>query len=90
MTIFTVTSNRFPELYYFDEKPALLDEIIYEVITGHNIPEHNIFLGGMSASGTRALRFVQYCNQGKSKYNTTVRGVFAVDSPLDLERFYSP
>ena len=89
MTIFTVTSKRFPELYYFDKEPALLDEIIHEVITKHNIPDTNIFIGGISASGTRALRFAQYCNQGKSKFNTKIRGVFAVDSPLDLERFYN-
>lgn len=88
MTIFTVSSQRFPALYYFDREPALLDEIIHEVINEHQIPDTNIFIGGISASGTRALRFIQYCQQGKSKFNTTVRGAFVVDAPLDLERFY--
>lgn len=89
MSIFTVTSNRVPELYYFDEEPALLDDIIHEVIAEHNIPKANLFLGGISGSGTRALRFAQYCTQGKSEYDTQVRGVFAVDCPLDLERFFN-
>ncbi len=88
MTIFTTTSKRVPELYYFDEEPALLDDIVNEVVSNYNIPKQNIFMGGISGSGTRALRFAQYCNQGKSKYGTQIRGVFSVDSPLDLERFY--
>ncbi len=88
MTIFTVTSKRFPELYYFDKEPALLDDIVNEVVHDYNIPKENIFIGGISSSGTRALRFAQYCNEGKSKYDTKIRGVFSVDSPLDLERFY--
>ncbi len=88
MTIFTTTSKRVPELYYFDEEPALLDDMINEVVVDYNIPKQNIFIGGISASGTRALRFAQYCNEGKSQYGIKIRGVFAVDSPLDLERFY--
>jgi hypothetical protein len=88
MTLYTVTSKAVPGLYYDDAGPALLDDIIHEVMTRYRIPGQNLFLGGISASGTRALRFTQYCNEGKSKYGTSVSGVFAVDSPLDLERFY--
>lgn len=86
--LYTVTSKKFPALYYQDAKPALLEDIINEVIMAHNIPKNNIFIGGISASGTRALRFAQYCAQGKSKYGTSIKGAFVVDSPLDQERFY--
>jgi len=89
MTLYTVTSGFFPEMYYDDSSPALLDEIIREVMTMHRIPAQNLFIGGMSASGTRALRYAQYCEQGKSKYGHKVAGVFAADPPLDLERFYN-
>jgi len=62
--------------------------MVAEVIKEHEIPENNIFIGGISASGTRALRYAQYCEQGKSKNNIKIKGIFSIDSPLDLERFY--
>ncbi|MEM6265064.1 MAG: hypothetical protein AAGI38_21325 [Bacteroidota bacterium] len=86
MTLITNTSRQFPELFTADSTMHLLDEIIHEVLTAHDIPEQNIFIGGISASGTRALRYAQYCAAGKS--DIRVRGVFVVDSPLDLARFY--
>ncbi len=89
IVLYTVTSNYFPELCYTDEPLKRLDVIINEVIKKYNVSEDNIFIGGISSSGTRALRFSQYCAMGLSKYNTKINGVFSVDSPLDLERFYN-
>lgn len=88
MVLYTVTSNDFPELYYQDDAPELLDDMINEVVEKYNVPKQNIFIGGISASGTRALRYVQYCEMGKSEHHIKINGVFSVDSPLDLERFY--
>jgi len=88
IVLYTVTSNYFPELYYKDDAPQRLDEIIHEVVEKHKITKDHIFIGGISASGTRAMRFAQFCEQGKSKYGIKINGVFSVDSPLDLERFY--
>lgn len=87
MTLVTNTSKQFPELFTSDLTIKLLDEIVQEVVNQHKIPLDNIFIGGISASGTRALRYAQYCAEGKSSIK--IRGVFAVDSPLDLERFYN-
>jgi hypothetical protein len=88
MVMYTTTSTYFPELYYDNVPMQLLDSMIYEVIEKYAIPKENVFMGGISASGTRALKYAQYCNQGKSKFGIKINGVFAVDSPLDLERFY--
>ncbi|MDX5319939.1 MAG: hypothetical protein LPK45_02635, partial [Bacteroidota bacterium] len=71
-----------------DTVMAVLDEMVSEVIAAHAIPKENIFIGGISASGTRALRYAQYCEQGKSMHGIKIKGVFSVDSPLDLQRFY--
>lgn len=87
--LYVVSTNFFPELFYDDSGPDVLDNIIHEVINRHAIPSDNIFIGGISASGTRALRYTQYCEQGKSKHGIKIKGVFSVDSPLDLERFYN-
>ncbi|HCS19662.1 MAG TPA: hypothetical protein DIW47_03715 [Bacteroidetes bacterium] len=88
MTLYTTSSNFFPEFFCSDSLISRLDEMVGEVINEHAIPKENIFIGGISASGTRALRYAQYCRQGKSKFGIKIRGVFAVDSPLDLARFY--
>lgn len=88
MTIFTVSSKQFPELFVSDSVISILDNLVSEVIEEYEIPENNLFIGGISASGTRALRYAQYCEQGKSKFGIKIKGVFAVDSPLDLARFY--
>ncbi|MBC8883167.1 hypothetical protein H9X57_06400 [Flavobacterium piscinae] len=88
MTLYTVSSKNFPEFFTSDETIAVLDEMVYEVVQEHKIPITNIFIGGISASGTRALRYAQYCQQGKSKHGIQIKGVFSVDSPLDLARFY--
>ena len=87
MTLYTNTSTQFPELFTSDSIIKRLDEFVVEVIKIHDIPKNNIFIGGISASGTRALRYAQYCAQGKSAIE--IKGVFAVDAPLDLARFYT-
>lgn len=86
--VYTTTSDFFPGLCYTEDGLVLLDELLHQVIQKHTIPTQNIFIGGLSASGTRAMRYAQYCEQGKSKYGIHINSVFSVDSPLDLERFY--
>lgn len=88
VALYVTTSKKFPELGYTDKPCEMLDEIIHEVVVAHNIPRNNIFIGGISASGTRALQYTRYCAAGKSKYGIKIKGVFSVDSPLDFERFY--
>lgn len=87
MTLITNTSKQFPELFTSDSVLKILDDMVQEVVSQHKIPRNNIFIGGISSSGTRALRYAQYCAAGKSTIK--IRGVFVVDSPLDLERFYN-
>lgn len=88
ITLYTVTSKSFPEMFYADSCMQILDTIISEVVKAHDIPLENIFIGGISASGARALRYAQFCEQGKSAFGHKIKGVFSVDSPLDLSRFY--
>lgn len=89
VTLYTTTGASFPELFVEDSIMQILDNIIAEVILAHNIPKQNIFIGGISASGTRALRYAQFCAQGKSQNQIQIKGVFAVDSPLDHTRFFN-
>ncbi len=85
--LYTTTSLVFPELFYSDEPVQLLDSIVAEVLARYPV-KRNLLAGGISASGTRALRYGQYCEQGKSVFGHRLNGVFSVDSPLDITRFY--
>lgn len=88
MVLYTATTKTYPELYLYDEPMAILDNLINEVVTKYSIPKDKIVIGGMSSSGTRAVRYTQYCEQGKSRNGIKIAGVFGVDPPLDNERFY--
>lgn len=88
LTLVTVTSNNFPELYIDETRMDLLDEIIAEAVEKYKVPKDKIVMGGISASGTRAVKYAQYCAAGKSKNNIHIAAVFAVDSPLDFQRFW--
>lgn len=64
------------------------DKMIREVINDYHIPKNKIIIGGMSVAGTGAIRYVEYCKSGHSKEHIMPAGVFAVDPPLDYQRFY--
>lgn len=87
MVLICNSSKQFPELFIADSSMQVLESMVLEVIAAHGIPAENIFIGGISASGTRALRFAQYCERSHSTLK--IRGAFAVDAPLDLARFYT-
>lgn len=90
MAVFiTRTSAYYPDLFLNDDGPKRLDSLLHQVFEEHpEIPSENTFIGGISASGTRALRYTAYCNAGRSLYGYKMKGCFAVDPPLDLERFF--
>jgi hypothetical protein len=73
-------------LYAGDAVLEEMDGLIAEVLTKHKIENERVAIGGFSASGIGALRYAQFCVKGKRKTKPPV-AVFAVDSPLDYERW---
>ena len=71
-------------LYTGDEILAELSSIISDLKAKHKIEK--VAIGGFSSGGIGAVRYAQYCIK-KKEANTPV-AVFAVDSPLDYERWY--
>ncbi|MEO6979499.1 MAG: hypothetical protein ABI113_14010 [Mucilaginibacter sp.] len=53
----------------------IIDSLIAEVVAEHDIPENKVVIGGMSVKGTGAVRYVQYCEAGKSKAGIKPAGV---------------
>jgi hypothetical protein len=65
-----------------------LDAIVAETLTTHRIPADRVVVGGISSGGTAAVRYTEFCATGRSPAGVRVRGVFAVDAPLDFGRFW--
>jgi len=64
-----------------------MDRLIAEVLNKYKIQNGRVAIGGFSASGIGAMRYAQFCVKGKRKTKAPVT-TFAVDSPLDYERWF--
>jgi hypothetical protein len=75
-------------LYVDDTTVRLLDGIVADALRRYHIPVDRVVVGGFSSGGTGALRYAELCAAQGCRAGPGPRGVFAVDSPLDLERLY--
>ncbi|MCY7351176.1 MAG: hypothetical protein LH606_10980 [Cytophagaceae bacterium] len=64
------------------------DEMLGELCRQHHVLPGKVILGGFSAAGTMAVRYAQYCAEGKSKRGIRPAAIFAGDPPLDYERLW--
>ncbi len=58
------------------------------VLDKYGIHDRRVAMGGFSAGGIGAVRYAQFCVKGKGKLKGLIP-VFAVDSPLDFERWFT-
>jgi hypothetical protein len=74
------------EKIYADEK--VIDKLnrgLHDFLNRNpNIPKDKFVFGGFSAGGTISLRYAEYAVENPTKIPITIKGVFAVDSPVDL------
>jgi len=85
--LFITTGNRL-EFFFSEDSIKKVDRYIGGVIETYNIPKENLFFAGMSLSGTRALKYAQFCVEGKSGYGILPAAVAVCDAPLDFVRFW--
>lgn len=64
-----------------------LSEQIQDIIKTNNLPTDNIYIGGFSSGGTLALLISDFMTHEHS--NSVPKGVFIVDSPIDLAELYN-
>ena len=74
-------------LFADDQTIAELKQLIKLVAENYNLIKPDLILGGLSAGGAIAIGFAEHLLATDSL--TTLKGVFAVDPPLDLERMYA-
>lgn len=84
---FSVLSMNLNELLYLkpNEKQELAEQLT-KIIREYNLPKKNIFVGGFSSGGNVSLTICDYLVNNKSQIQP--KGVFIVDSPIDLLGLY--
>ncbi len=64
-----------------------LKEIINLVVTKYKLKGKNLYIGGFSIGGTCAVKYSELSVQ--ENYPVKPKAVFAIDPPLDWERYYN-
>lgn len=75
--------------YIGDEELDTLKALIGEVVRDQHIPPGRLVIGGISAGGTGAVRYVELCASGHCDAALTPKAVFSVDAPLDFEHWWN-
>lgn len=86
LTVFYAGGNK---LYADSVVRSRLSMVLRDVIKRYNVNPDAFVLGGFSAGGMIALRYVELCNQFPDRYPIKPRGVFTVDSPIDIFTIYT-
>ncbi|MDN3620059.1 alpha/beta hydrolase fold domain-containing protein [Polaribacter undariae] len=73
-------------LYLSQKEKQELAEQITKIVNEQNLSEKNIFIGGFSSGGNISLLISNYLVNNKSQIQP--KGVFVVDSPIDLLGLY--
>jgi len=75
--------------YLMDDDLVTLKGLIGEVAQELNIPAGSLVVGGISAGGTGAVRYAEYCNSGHCDARSRPVSIFSVDAPLDFESWWN-
>ncbi len=81
LTVFVAIGNK---LYVDSTAQANLTAVLTDVIARYSVKPNSFVLGGFSAGGMIALRYVELCNEFPDKFPIQPKGVFTVDSPIDI------
>jgi hypothetical protein len=74
------------DLFFSDKPLSYVDTTIKSVFTRYHLPNKNIFFLGVNLSGHRALKYIEFCKKGKSKFAPDVKGIVLCDGVLDWVR----
>src|SRR5690349_4351850 len=67
------------DLFFSDKSLTYVDTTIKTVFTLYHLPNKNLFFLGVNLSGHRALKYIEFCRQGKSKFTPDVKGIVLCD-----------
>ena len=82
--ILTITFAEGNKLSADSTVQSKLTAVFNDVIRRYKVNPENFVLGGYSAGGIVAMRYVELCNEFPDKFPIRPKGIFAVDSPVDI------
>jgi pimeloyl-ACP methyl ester carboxylesterase len=81
LTIAVAGGNK---LYADSAVRSKLTSVLEDILNRYKADPEKFVLGGYSAGGMIALRYVELCNEFPDNYPIHPKGVFMVDSPIDI------
>jgi hypothetical protein len=84
--ITTILLDYNQKLYLDDFEKEELAEKLQSILTENDIKSKNIFIGGFSSGGNITILLSNYLIKNQKQIQP--KGIFIVDSPLDLEQLY--
>lgn len=85
LTVFYAGGNK---LYADSITQVKLNRLINDILKRYKVQKNTCVIGGYSAGGMIALRYVELCKEFPDKFPIQPRAVFAVDSPIDIFTIY--
>ncbi|WP_055447392.1 hypothetical protein [Lacinutrix mariniflava] len=75
------------KIWLTENEKTLLSEQLKNIFEDNKLPINNVYIGGFSSGGNMALLISNYITRKNS--SIIPKGVFIVDSPLDLSELYT-
>jgi hypothetical protein len=85
LTVFFAGGNK---LYADSITQVRLTKMLNDVLKRYKTKSNSFVIGGFSAGGMIAMRYVELCMQYPNTFPIQPRGVFTADSPLDIFTIY--
>jgi dienelactone hydrolase len=85
LTVFYAGGNK---LYADSIVEAKLSGVVRDILKRYHVKKNQFVLGGFSAGGMIAMRYVELCQEFPDKYPIQPKGIFTVDSPVDIFTIY--
>jgi poly(3-hydroxybutyrate) depolymerase len=87
LNVMTMTVSASGYILGQTQELATLNSLITEVVHEQKIPLGQVIIGGVSAGGTGAIRYAEYCRATANR-DIGPAAVVSVDAPLDFERLW--
>ncbi len=82
--ILVVAVSAGAKLYVDADLLPKLNRVFEDIVNRYKVRPDQFVLGGFSAGGTVALRYAELCKESPADYPVQPKGVFTIDSPIDL------
>jgi hypothetical protein len=86
MAVLYVSTGIPLDLYFSDMSLYTVDTLLKNIFKRHHLSNKNIFFLGVNLSGHRALKYIDFCKNGRSSFHPDVRGIILCDGVLDWVR----